>query len=72
MFLLDPTTTEPYLRDRGELDANETVCVSELSGGVSNQVLLVERSRGDRFVLARGVLVGERAGRLASNLEDFT
>jgi 5-methylthioribose kinase len=51
MFLLDPTTTEQYLRNRGELDPQETVRVTELSGGVSNQVLLVERSRGDRFVL---------------------
>jgi enolase len=51
MFLLDPTTTEQYLRERNHLDPQETVRVSELSGGVSNQVLLVERSRGDRFVL---------------------
>lgn len=51
MYLLDPATTERYLRDRGELAAGETVRVSELSGGVSNQVLLVERGRGDRFVL---------------------
>jgi aminoglycoside phosphotransferase (APT) family kinase protein len=51
MFLLDPSTTERYLRDRGELEGNESVRVTELSGGVSNQVLLVERGRGDRFVL---------------------
>src|SRR4051794_39295091 len=51
MYLLDPSTTERYLRERGELDPQETVRVTELSGGVSNQVLLVERGRGDRFVL---------------------
>ena len=51
MLLLDTTTSERYLRDRGELDDRESVCISELSGGVSNQVLLVERGRGDRFVL---------------------
>lgn len=51
LFLLTPATTERYFRDRGELAVNETVRVTELSGGVSNEVLLVERSRGDRFVL---------------------
>lgn len=51
MLLLDTTTTERYLRDRGELMGDESVSISELAGGVSNQVLLVERGRGDRFVL---------------------
>lgn len=51
MHLLTPDTTEQYLRERGELERNETARVVELSGGVSNQVLLVERGRGDRFVL---------------------
>src|SRR5690349_9198610 len=51
MYLLDPSTTERYLRERGELDPQETVRVTELSGGVSNEVLLIERGRGDRFVL---------------------
>jgi 5-methylthioribose kinase len=51
MQLLDAQTTEHYLRRRSELASNESVHVSELSGGVSNEVLLVERGRGDRFVL---------------------
>jgi 5-methylthioribose kinase len=51
MYLLDPQTTERYLRERGELAPKETVRVVELSGGVSNEVLLVERERGDCFVL---------------------
>jgi 5-methylthioribose kinase len=51
MLLLDPCTTEFYLLGRGHLSSDEPVRIVELSGGVSNQVLLVERGRGDRFVL---------------------
>jgi len=51
MYLLTPATAERYLRERGELEPDETIRVTELSGGVSNEVLLVERWRGDRFVL---------------------
>ncbi len=51
MYLIDSHTTENYLRQHNELASGETVVVRELAGGVSNVVLLVERGRGDRFVL---------------------
>ena len=51
MRMLDGYTTESYLRDHAQLDAKETVVVQELSGGVSNVVLRIERGRGDAFIL---------------------
>lgn len=44
MLNLDATTAAGYLRQSGRIDATETVTVEELTGGVSNRVLLVERS----------------------------
>lgn len=51
MHLITAQSAEVYLRKAGHLDDSETARVTELTGGVSNCVLLVERSRGDRFVL---------------------
>jgi tRNA A-37 threonylcarbamoyl transferase component Bud32 len=51
MRLLEAHNTETYLRELGHLAAEETVVVTELSGGVSNIVLRVERGRGDVFIL---------------------
>ena len=53
------TTACDYLREGGKVAADEPVVVRELTGGVSNVVLLVALpSRGERFVLkqARGQL----------------
>jgi 5-methylthioribose kinase len=44
MFNLDATTAETYLRQSGRIDAGESVTVRELTGGVSNVVLLIERT----------------------------
>ncbi len=43
MRLIDAATAESYLRDSGRIDPGERVRISELTGGVSNMVLLVER-----------------------------
>ncbi len=46
MRLVDVDSAADYLRDIGRLDSHETVHVTELTGGVSNIVLLVEREDG--------------------------
>jgi 5-methylthioribose kinase len=53
MRLLDASTAEDYLRQSSRLARQERVRVRELTGGVSNMVLLVERPErpGDDFVL---------------------
>jgi 5-methylthioribose kinase len=52
MRLVDENTAEAYLRETARIGAHESVSVRELSGGVSNMVLLVERSPAARsFVL---------------------
>lgn len=52
MLLLDATNAADYLRERGWIEPTEQVRVEELSGGVSNIVLLVTRpERGESFVL---------------------
>lgn len=43
MQLIDAASAENYLRQSGRIAPGETVCVRELTGGVSNMVLLVER-----------------------------
>lgn len=59
MRLIDAASAADYLRETGRLDPDEKVQVTELTGGVSNVVLLVERA-SDRpdFVVkqARGQL----------------
>jgi 5-methylthioribose kinase len=59
MRLVDVDSAAEYLRDAGRLNSDESVRVTELTGGVSNVVLLVERSTDQpSFVLkqARGKL----------------
>jgi aminoglycoside phosphotransferase (APT) family kinase protein len=59
MWQLDRSNLSEYLQSRAMLEAGETAIVAELTGGVSNVVLLVERpARGERFVVkqARGQL----------------
>jgi 5-methylthioribose kinase len=53
MHLIDATNAEAYLRDTGRLAPGERVAIRELSGGVSNIVLLVEFPGSERepFVL---------------------
>jgi len=54
MLWLDADNAAEHLRRLGWIESNETVRVSELTGGVSNQVLYVAReqeSAGDDFVL---------------------
>ncbi len=53
MRLIDQHTAEDYLRETGRLEPGEQVRICELSGGVSNMVLLVERPDrpGHDFVL---------------------
>lgn len=56
MRLLDEQTASAYLRETGRIGPEEHISVRELAGGVSNMVLLVERSPsgnepGERFVL---------------------
>jgi tRNA A-37 threonylcarbamoyl transferase component Bud32 len=52
MLLLDATNPADYLRERGRIGPTEQVRVEELSGGVSNIVLLVTRPEcGESFVL---------------------
>ncbi len=53
MRLIDQHTAEDYLRETGQLQPGEQVRICELSGGVSNMVLLVERldRPGHEFVL---------------------
>jgi aminoglycoside phosphotransferase (APT) family kinase protein len=48
---LDATNAEQYLRSRAYLAPGETVQARELSGGVSNVVIYVERTGGDNLVL---------------------
>ena len=43
MWLIDQSNAADYLRDTGRVAADEPLRVSELAGGVSNLVLLVER-----------------------------
>ncbi len=56
MHILDEHTAEKYLRDGGHVAPNERVIVRELTGGVSNMVLRVERPdrQDDAFVLKQG------------------
>ncbi len=59
MLEITEQTAAEYLRAGGRIDASESVEVSELTGGVSNVVLLVTLpGRGERFILkqARGQL----------------
>ncbi len=59
MRLVDADSAADYLRENGRLDSDEPVRVTELTGGVSNVVLLVEREVGrSDFVVkqARGQL----------------
>jgi 5-methylthioribose kinase len=60
MRLVDERSAETYLREIGRVAAGERLIVRELTGGVSNMVLLVERPDrpGEEFVLkqARGQL----------------
>jgi len=53
MRLIDASTTEAYLRTTPLVSAGERLAVRELTGGVSNMVLLVERPQrpADRFVI---------------------
>lgn len=53
MRLVDEKTAEAYLRETSRIAPDEPVRVRELTGGVSNMVLLVERPErpGDEFVL---------------------
>lgn len=65
MRLIDQHTAEAYLREKARLEPEEKVRVRELTGGVSNMVLLVERPDrpGHDFVLkqARAQLRTEQA-----------
>jgi aminoglycoside phosphotransferase (APT) family kinase protein len=64
MLLIDERNAESYLRSTGRVAPDEPVHVRELTGGVSNMVLLVERPQrqGQDFVLkqARAQLRTER------------
>jgi 5-methylthioribose kinase len=52
MLLIDAKNAEGYLRNTGRIASEESVNVRELSGGVSNIVLLVSDSNGEpRFVI---------------------
>ncbi|REK19232.1 MAG: phosphotransferase [Planctomycetota bacterium] len=53
MRLIDPGNAAAYLRETSRVRQDETLLVRELTGGVSNMVLLVERpgSREPSFVL---------------------
>lgn len=51
MQLIDEQSAVAYLRGKNLLDADEQVSVHELTGGVSNVVLYVERSVGTDFVV---------------------
>ncbi len=51
MLEINVATAESYLRERSLVGQQERIEVSELTGGVSNVVLLVERSDGANFVL---------------------
>ncbi|MBI3839419.1 MAG: phosphotransferase [Planctomycetia bacterium] len=53
MRSIDEQSAEAYLRETGRIGPRETVHVRELSGGVSNMVLLVDRPEhpGAEFVL---------------------
>lgn len=55
MECIDQHNAERYLRDTQRIGPDEHISVRELSGGVSNLVLLVERSDGTPlFVLKQG------------------
>jgi 5-methylthioribose kinase len=51
MLLLNAENAGHYLREKGLVRADERLRVRELTGGVSNMVLLVERAEGGAFVL---------------------
>jgi len=57
MLELTPVSAAGYLRDRGAIGSSEAVQIRELSGGVSNTVLLVHRpnSPGSDFVLKQAL-----------------
>jgi len=51
MEWIDEQNAAAYLRSRDRIGSQEPVQVRELTGGVSNVVLYVSRSKGDDFVL---------------------
>jgi 5-methylthioribose kinase len=55
MQSLSATTAANYLVARGVIPPDDAVLVRELSGGVSNVVLLVERQGGERLVLKQAL-----------------
>lgn len=56
MISLTTANITDYLRETGRIESTEAVVVRELSGGVSNTVLLVERSSQERnFVLKQAL-----------------
>ncbi len=57
MRLIDQESAEGYLRESGRILPDEVVRVRELSGGVSNMVLMVERPQhpGDEFVIKQAL-----------------
>ena len=55
MHSLTPATAAEYLQSQGRIAPEETIAVRELSGGVSNIVLLVTRPSGERFVLKQAL-----------------
>lgn len=55
MQTLTATTAKNYLVSAGFLPADEPLAVRELSGGVSNVVLLIERISGERLVLKQAL-----------------
>jgi 5-methylthioribose kinase len=50
-FLLSPANAVDYLRERGFFCSDERGDARELTGGVSNEVILVSRPHGDNVVL---------------------
>ena len=55
MLSLDATNAADYVRGRDLAWAGERIVVRELSGGVSNVVLLIERPDGQRLVLKQAL-----------------
>lgn len=55
MFVIDSKNAARYLHQRGLLDVGESVTVRELTGGVSNLVLLVESPDRQSFVIKQAL-----------------
>lgn len=55
MQTLTATTAKDYLVSAGLIPADEPLAVRELAGGVSNVVLLIERTNGERLVLKQAL-----------------